>query len=89
MRSGSSDQQNGSRVESDRPSLKNNLARAGFQDFQVQAQDVELGGGEVKNDFEEHKQSLKNKDTRGHTGILSDIKSAHPLKSGAHGRVQS
>ena len=48
MRSGSSDQQNGSRVESDRPSLKNNLARAGFQDFQVQAQDVELGGGEVK-----------------------------------------
>ena len=48
VRSGSSGQQNDARVESDRPSLKNNLARAGFQ-FQVQEQDVELGGGEVKN----------------------------------------
>ena len=43
----------------------------------------------LKIDFEQHKQSLKNKDTRGHTGILSDIKSAHPPNSGAHGRVQS
>ena len=51
--------------KSDRPSLKNNLARAGFQ-VHGQEQDFELGGGEVKNDFNRHKQSLKNKDTRGY-----------------------
>ena len=47
--------------DSDCPSLKNNLARAGFQ-VHGQEQDFELGGGEVKNDFNRHKQSLKNKD---------------------------
>ena len=62
-----------------------------FKTFKFKRKMLNLEEEKLKIDFEEHKQSLKNKDTHGHTGILSDIKSAHTTNSGAHGhgRVQS